>query len=211
MATLAARALIDDDDRRQDTATSFLSRRSVRDTWIAIWVMWILWSLLFLAKQFFKYRVIDTTRDRMVTTSAAVAPNADVYNGVGPTGTSGIADPASDGTLPTTAPVTGRRHQKGLFNRATNDMRERVFRTHDLVRDLTLMLLLVVALNHFGLASGVFVLILTWIYLAIAWMWVGLMLLVESRVLDVLLGSVEMLLLLAMLIGAYVLGWKTYY
>jgi hypothetical protein len=41
-------------------------------------------------------------------------------------------------------------------------------------------------------------------------MWVGLMLLVESRILDVLLGSVEMLLLLAMLIGAYVLGWEAF-
>jgi hypothetical protein len=63
----------------------------------------------------------------MVTTSAAVAPNGEAYNGVAPTGTSGMADPAivaSDGTLPaTTAPATtGRRHRKGLFSRATNDM-----------------------------------------------------------------------------------------
>ncbi|KAF9365495.1 hypothetical protein BGX34_009834 [Mortierella sp. NVP85] len=105
----------------------------------------------------------------MATTSGAVAPNSEAYNGVAPTGTSGIADPASDGTLPATTATSGRRHRKGLFSRATIDM------------------------------------------LAIAWMWVGLMLLVESRILDVMLGSLEMALLLAMLIGAYVLGWKSYY
>ncbi|KAG0290388.1 hypothetical protein BGZ98_003486, partial [Dissophora globulifera] len=29
-----------------DERTLFVGRRSVRDTWIAIWVMWLLWATL---------------------------------------------------------------------------------------------------------------------------------------------------------------------
>lgn len=36
------------------------------------------------------------------------------------------------------------------------------------------------------------------------------MMLVESRILDMLLGSIEMLILLAMLIAAYTIGWTVF-
>ncbi|KAF9202899.1 hypothetical protein BGZ59_001916, partial [Podila verticillata] len=57
------------------------------------------------------------------------------------------------------------------------------------------------------LGSGIVVLVLVWIYLAIALMWALLIMLVESRILDMVLGSIEMLILLAMLIAAYSIGW----
>lgn len=38
-------------------------------------------------------------------------------------------------------------------------------------------------------------------------MWALLMMFVESRILDMVLGSMEMLILLAMLIAAYSIGW----
>jgi hypothetical protein len=38
-------------------------------------------------------------------------------------------------------------------------------------------------------------------------MWAGMLMLVESRIIDVAFGTIQMLLLLAMLIGAYCLGW----
>lgn len=35
-----------DHGRNIDYAVAFLGRRSVRDTWIAIWVLWIVWAML---------------------------------------------------------------------------------------------------------------------------------------------------------------------
>ncbi|KAG0307121.1 hypothetical protein BGZ97_000504, partial [Linnemannia gamsii] len=81
-------------------------------------------------------------------------------------------------------------------------------RTYNLIRDLTLMLLVVVTLNTFGLGSGVTVLVLAWIYLAVALFWAGMMMLIESRVIDMILGSLQMLILLAILIAAYAIGWS---
>ncbi|KAG0323609.1 hypothetical protein BG000_002564 [Podila horticola] len=210
-------------ESRPGEATSFLGRRSVRDTWIALWVLWLLWAGLFIAKQTFG----ETRR-----AEARRVQDARVGHDTGPYSTAAVD---------TTAPVPGevlvsenergrelsespthaeaetaavggtrpaRAHNKGLFVRAVDNMRERIDRTHKLVRDLTLMLLLVVTLNTFGLGSGVVVLVLAWIYLAIALMWALLMMLVESRILDMMLGSIEMLILLAMLIAAYSIGWE---
>ncbi|KAG0053900.1 hypothetical protein BGZ83_000213 [Gryganskiella cystojenkinii] len=120
-----------------------------------------------------------------------------------PTGMAPIITTTGTGPLPhqTTRP------RQGFFGRAMENIRERIDRTHDLVRDLTLMLLLVVTINTFGHGSGVTVLILVWIYLAIAFFWAGMMMLIESRIIDAILGSIEMLLLLAMLVAAYSIGW----
>jgi hypothetical protein len=70
------------------------------------------------------------------------------------------------------------------------------------------MLFLVVTLNTFGLGSGVAVLILAWIFVAIALFWAGLMMLIESRVIDLILGTLAMLLLLGIFIANYVIGWS---
>ncbi|GJJ76526.1 hypothetical protein EMPS_08885 [Entomortierella parvispora] len=107
--------------------------------------------------------------------------------------------------VPTTTPAAPPR--QGSFDRAVENVRERVDRAYDLVRDLTLMLLLVVTVNTFGLGSGIAMLILVWVYLSVAVFWASLMMLIENRIIDMVLGSIEMLLLLAMLIAAYAIGW----
>lgn len=191
------------------TATAFLGRRSVRDTWIAIWVLWLLWALLFLAKQAFGHPRVEVTRGDRVAAVSSSAPNGVVYDVPGATSTS-AAEPVGTASTPppsTTAPIVTTRRRGAFFHRATNSLRERIARTYDLVRDLTLMLVVVVTLNHFGLASGVYVLVMSWIYLAFVFMWAGMLMLVESRIIDVVFGTIQMLLLLAMLIGAYCLGW----
>ncbi|KAF9309271.1 hypothetical protein BG003_009949 [Podila horticola] len=168
-------------ESRPGQATSFLGRRSVRDTWIALWVLWLLWAGLFIAKQTFG----ETRR-----AEARRVQDARVGHDT---------DPYSTAAVDTTAPVPGevlvpenergrelsespthaeaetaavggtrpaRAHHKGLFGRAIDNM------------------------------------------LAIALMWALLMMLVESRILDMMLGSMEMLILLAMLIAAYSIGWE---
>ncbi|KAF9386765.1 hypothetical protein CPC16_007387 [Podila verticillata] len=237
------------ESRNHDEASSFLGRRSVRDTWIVLWVLWLLWAGLFMAKQTFgAARMVEA---RTAQRAAAVGQDT------GPFSTAGVdtAAPVRGEVLIPETEVRGReyaespthaeaivgttggdgghvgaRGDKGFFDRAFDNIRERIDRTHTLVRDLTLMLLLVVTLNTFGkgffvrhlffvacssgdanfhhrLGSGIVVLVLVWIYLAIALMWALLIMLVESRILDMVLGSIEMLILLAMLIAAYSIGW----
>ncbi|KAF9919284.1 hypothetical protein BX616_009987 [Lobosporangium transversale] len=177
----------------------FWGRRSVRDSWIALWVMWMLWMFLFLAKQIFgSPRVYDARGDRVPAGTAA--PD------VGPYGNTAHHE-AAVGT--TTAPVAAPVNQhKGHFGRTANNMRERIRRTHNLVRDLTLMLLLALTVNAFGSGSAVFVNIMAWIFTALAFMWAGAIMMVESRILDMAFGVLEMLSILAILIAAYAMGWR---
>ncbi|KAF8948021.1 hypothetical protein BGZ47_006884 [Haplosporangium gracile] len=199
-------------------SAAFLGRRSVRDTWIAVSVLWIVWAMLFLARQTFgPTRVYDAPRGERVTSSGAPMVSDqgpyDVQNGVA--GTRGAHDPTMVGGANGTTTTAGLGHHggvggrnTGVFSRAVNSVRDRVDRTYKLIRDLTLMLLVVVTLNSFGLGSGVAVLILAWIYVGLALVWAGLIMLIESRVIDLIMGTLEMLLLLGILIAAYVVGWN---
>ncbi|KAG0379642.1 hypothetical protein BGX24_012357 [Mortierella sp. AD032] len=199
-----------------DYTTAFLGRRSVRDTWIAIWVLWIVWAMLL------HRRVFDPPRgERVVTSSTPVVADQGPYdvhhNGSSPiAGDGGARDQDqtilnSDGVGSGAGDVSGagatHRRGNGFFWRAADNVRDRVGRTYSLIRDLTLMLMVVVTVNTFGLGSGVAVLILTWIYLLIALFWAGMMMMIESRIIDVVLGTLQMLILLAILITAFVMGW----
>ncbi|KAF9188021.1 hypothetical protein BGZ51_000894 [Haplosporangium sp. Z 767] len=196
-------------------ATWFFGRRAVRDTWIAIWAMWLLWALLFVAKQAFSAaRITEAQRaERVAAAEPVVIPergpfdvSSDVTPIPGDNLGAGSAMPVATEQLDQPHPV-GTARRGGFSGRIIDNIRDRILRTHDLIRDLTLMLLLVVTVNTFGLGSGILVLILTWIYLAIAFFWAGLMMLIESRILDMVMGTIEMVLLLAMLIAAYAIGW----
>ncbi|KAF9935284.1 hypothetical protein FBU30_004859 [Linnemannia zychae] len=183
----------------------FLGLHSVRSTWIALFVLWIFWALLFLTKQMFGSTQIfgAPNKDRAVATSGApvVAEQGpyDVHDAAP------VTNSAPRAQEPAVATTANRR--SGFFRRSIASMRERVERTHDLIRDLTLMLFLVVAVNTLGQGSGRSVLILTWIYLAFALCWAALLMMVESRVLDLILGLIQMLILLAILIIAFAAGW----
>ncbi|KAG0265400.1 hypothetical protein BG011_004785 [Mortierella polycephala] len=191
-------------------ATQFFGRRAVRDTWIAVWAMWILWALLFVAKQAFSAaRITEAHRTERVAVAEPVAiPERgpfDVSSDVTPIPGDNLG---AGSAMPTAAEQLGQPHS--VISTHPDDRstkRDRILRIHDLIRDLTLMLLLVVTVNTFGHGSGVLVLILTWIYLATAFIWAGLMMLIESRILDMVMGTIKMMLLLAMLIAAYTIGW----
>ncbi|KAF9106594.1 hypothetical protein BGX29_008996 [Mortierella sp. GBA35] len=208
-------------------AAAFLGRRAVRDTWIAIWVLWLVWALLFLAKQTFgSTRVFDAPRSERVitsntpvvtergpyeTTPGGVSPFPDGGGGGGVVGQDQSMVGENTSELGTAhrggGAVAGGAGRGGFFQRAVDNGRDRIERTYNLVRDLTLMLLVVVTINTFGLGSGIAVLILTWIYLAITLFWAGLVMVIESRIIDVVLGSLQILILLAILIAAYAIGW----
>ncbi|KAF9428255.1 hypothetical protein BGZ94_002963 [Podila epigama] len=203
-----ARLPFDNDPMDHYYTTAFLGRRSVRDTWITLFVLWLLWAGLFLAKQLFRHKELR----RAHHAPAAVTTDAGPYSTAG--ATTGQSDlPISDSERMGTTIAPGQsghiraHNDKGFLGRVGNNMRDRVDRTHDLIRDLTLMLLLVVTLNTFGRGSGIAVLVLSWIYLAVAILWAGVMILVESRILDLMMGALAMIILLAMLIAAYSMGW----
>ncbi|KAF9210607.1 hypothetical protein BGZ59_009215, partial [Podila verticillata] len=78
------------ESRNHDEASSFLGRRSVRDTWIVLWVLWLLWAGLFMAKQTFgAARMVEA---RTAQRAAAVGQDT------GPFSTAGVD---------TAAPVRG--------------------------------------------------------------------------------------------------------
>ncbi|KAF9289601.1 hypothetical protein BGZ68_009019 [Mortierella alpina] len=158
-------------------AIAFLGRRSVRDTWITLWVLWLIWALLFLTKQTFgAVRFSQTTPSTgrvatglPVTTGLDRGPYVEGAGSIpgdeqGPTVVTGAAETST----PVHAAGTARTAPGSFFSRAVDNMRDRILRTHNLVRDLTLMLLLVVTLNTFGLGSGIAVLVLSWIYVSVA-------------------------------------------
>ncbi|KAF9539273.1 hypothetical protein EC957_005588 [Mortierella hygrophila] len=213
---------VDEDTGNTGNAASFFGHRSVRDTWIAVSVLWILWAILFVARQAFgSTRVFAAPRgERVASSNAPVSaeqgpydaqdgltpmPGGGAVNGTATTGVAGQRGGAVNGTA-----TTGHAGHHGFFSRSVNNVRDRVDRTYELIRDLTLMLLLVVTLNTFGLGAGVPVLVLAWIYVAIAFFWAGLMMLIESRVIDMMLGTLQMLLLLGIFIAAYVVGWSVF-
>ncbi|KAG0294877.1 hypothetical protein BGZ96_000288 [Linnemannia gamsii] len=217
-----------DHGRNTGYSTDFLGRRSVRDTWIAIWVLWIVWAMLFLAKQTFgPTRVFDVPRsERVITSNTPVVTEQgpyDVHNGMNPAAGDGVRGGQNQTVVgdsgdiaATTTDLAGHRGRGGggnggFFSRTVDSVRDRIDRTYNLIRDLTLMLLVVVTLNTFGLGSSVTVLILAWIYLAIALFWAGITMLIESRVIDIILGSLQMLILLAILVAAYAIGWTVLY
>ncbi|KAK3808149.1 MAG: hypothetical protein JOS17DRAFT_766001 [Linnemannia elongata] len=204
-------------------AVAFLGSSSVRNTWVAVSVLWIIWGILFLARQTFgPTRVFNTPRnERGVSSNAPVVAEQgpyDVQNGSAPISGAGARggvaqdQTAVGGVDSGTATATGHHdaagRNKGFFTRAVDNVRDRIDRTYKLIRDLTLMLFFVVTLNSFGLGSGNTVLILSWIYVAFALLWAGLMMVIESRVIDLILGTIEMLLLFAILIIAFVVGWS---
>ncbi|KAF9905431.1 hypothetical protein EC991_001659 [Linnemannia zychae] len=208
-------------------AAGFLGRRAVRDTWIAVAILWIVWAILFLARQTFgPTRVFDAPRsERGMTSNVPVATEGgpyDVQNGVagggtrdpGPTlgngGVSGAGDVSGAGGV-AHRPGGGVARNRGFLHRTVDSVRDRVDRTYKLVRDLTLMLMVVVTLNTLGLGSGVAVLVLTWIFLGITLIWAGLMMLIESRIIDLVLGFLQMLILLGIVIAAFAIGWDVRY
>ncbi|KAF9117410.1 hypothetical protein BGW39_002214 [Mortierella sp. 14UC] len=71
--------------------------------------------------------------------------------------------------------------------------------------------MVVVTLNTFGLGSGIAVLVLAWIFVAITLFWAGLMMLIESRIIDLIMGFIQMVILLAILIAAFAIGWDVRY
>ncbi|KAF9115507.1 hypothetical protein BGX27_007522 [Mortierella sp. AM989] len=87
---------------------------------------------------------------------------------------------------------------------------DRLKRMQSLLRDLTLMLLVILAFNTFGRGSGVTALILTWIYFVIAILWVGAIFLLDSHILNTIFATVAVLILLAISIVAYSTGWPIF-
>jgi hypothetical protein len=120
---------------------AFLGRRSVRDTWIAVSVLWIIWAMLFVARQAFRStRVFNAPRgERAAATSAPVSaeqgpydvqdgltpmPGGGAGNGTATTGVSGHRGVAGNGTA--TTGVSGHHggagRRGGFCSRAVDDV-----------------------------------------------------------------------------------------
>ncbi|KAG0286166.1 hypothetical protein BGZ98_005197, partial [Dissophora globulifera] len=139
-------------------------------------------------------RLTDVSRtERLAPVQSVIAPEVEAYN------TSAPSEPVEP--VRTSQVVSEARAPKNFLRQFRDNIGERIEKAHNLVRDLTLMLLLVVALNTFGERSMPKP-------LALAFLWAGLVMVIDFRIIDIVLGSVEMLLLLAMLIVAYSVGWR---
>jgi len=242
------------DNPGYETTDGFLTRRSVRDSWIALFLLWIIWAILFITKQavgklsFSRHPPSQpsdplSNRDPGSLSEEGRKNYGGSYTASGgPVGTSGSNVPVTSSTtqvgLGATQAVSAaqqehdiqqenqREHERrqqahprntgitgsgdghrGLLSRGSTNMRERISRTHGLARDLTMMLLLALTLNSFGRGSGVVVLILSWIYVGTALMWLSCALLFRNGVVDAFFGTIQMLLILVILILAFSLGW----
>ncbi|KAG0231937.1 hypothetical protein BGW42_008537 [Actinomortierella wolfii] len=173
---------------------SFLNARSVRNGWIALWCLWMVWALLFLAKQ-----VLGGQAARRVGVphqSAATGTQPGVETGTYTTG-----------QAPATTASTGEVREKGIIGRSVDSLHNRVSRASDLARDLTLFLLIGLTVNSIAHGSGVSVLVLAWIYFVFALIWLGIVLLFENFIIDVIMGVIQFGLILAILSIAYHYGW----
>ncbi|KAF9995058.1 hypothetical protein BGZ79_000155 [Entomortierella chlamydospora] len=150
----------------------------------------------------------ERTASRVDTTGGTTSGGV-TQSGAAPQPTT-QAQPGGEGAV-TEAPLSGGNNAAARpVARAPKNRRYRVKKAHNLARDLTLMLLLVVTLNTFGLGSGVAVLVLTWIFTGFAIIWIASAIVFEHFILDLVFGFIEMALLLAILITAFVMGWAVF-
>ncbi|KAG0253087.1 hypothetical protein DFQ27_007660 [Actinomortierella ambigua] len=178
---LAARDVRDNLSTTQDLI-NFLHSRSVRNGWIALWVLWMVWALLFIGKQ-----VLGGQAARRVG-----APRA------GET----VVTTAGE----TTATTTEYR-EKGIIRRSVDSMHARVTRASDLARDLTVFLLIGLTVNSIAHGAGVSVLALAWIFFVLSVLWIGLVLVIDNFVIDAIMGTIQFGIILAILSIAYHYGW----
>ncbi|KAF9978226.1 hypothetical protein BGZ73_003230 [Actinomortierella ambigua] len=152
----------------------FATSRSVRNAWIALWCLWMIWALLFLAKQ-----VLGGQAARRVGTphhNAAAAP-------------------------------TTEYREKGFIGRGIDSLHARVTRASDLARDLTLFLLIGLTVNSIAHGAGVSVLTLAWIYFVVSVLWLAIVLVFDNFIIDVIMGTIQFGIILAILSIAYRYGW----
>lgn len=126
---------------------TFLDHPHVRTTWIAFMTLWVFWGLTWFVRNAFGG---DSSGGQRDIQSSGNATTVDPETGAA------TANPVHKNAAPLSAPAWS----VGIFNRLN--------RAHDLLRDLTLMLLSVLTLNTFGRASLRGVMILAWIFVALA-------------------------------------------
>jgi hypothetical protein len=151
---------------------SFLQDRHVRTTWIAFMTLWVFWGLAWFVRNAFGGDT-SATQVNTIQSSGQIAADPTLRNNATSTVDPETGAPVNANTDPnaTTAATTGTHHKKvaplaapawslKIFNRLN--------RAHDLLRDLVLMLLSVLTLNTFARASTRGVMIIAWIFVALA-------------------------------------------
>ncbi|CAJ0833546.1 13935_t:CDS:2 [Entrophospora sp. SA101] len=167
-------------DGTGNSLDSFVSANSVRSTWIAFWVLWIVWALLLLVDWITK-RPTHTDVHKDTTTTADGDTTTNINRG-----------------------DHNRQGRGGFLGRLNKGPR----RASRIARDLLLGLLAALVMNTLGRGSGLAVEILAWIFVCFAIIWVGIELIVDNVILRVIFGPVQLAILLTIFILSYALGWR---
>jgi len=154
----------------------------------------MVWAFLFLAKH-----VLSGHSSRRVG-----APHHATTAGGAQTAEGGSY--VNNTTTDTAATRPGNVREKGT-HRGVDSFYDRVARAANLARDLTLFLLIGLTVNSIAHGAGMSVLILAWIFFALSMIWLGLVLVFEHFIVDVILGTILFGIILAILSIAYHYGW----
>ncbi|CAG8644073.1 7305_t:CDS:2 [Ambispora gerdemannii] len=130
---------------------TFFSRGAVRASWIAFFIMFILWAFLWIMNMMLE-------------------------------------------------PENPRR--SGTFSDRS------VKRAHKVARDLLLGMLAALVINSFGRGTAIPGLILFWLYLGLAVIWLGSELMGGNKIVRIAMAPLESLILLVIFILSYAVGWR---
>ncbi|ORY08148.1 hypothetical protein K493DRAFT_201284 [Basidiobolus meristosporus CBS 931.73] len=163
----------------------------VRDSFIALWVLWIVWSLLQICRHVVHWN------DRHFTETSATGPamreRVGSTESTHPTVESQAAAPATTTTVAATP---------GL-----SPFSARVARAETLARNLfiTFLWVLVASALGYGITRGA--MIVAWLYLAFAIVWIGVEFGVSHPISRAGFGVVEFAFALAIMSIAFHFGW----
>ncbi|KAK9703745.1 hypothetical protein K7432_010577 [Basidiobolus ranarum] len=158
----------------------------VRDSFIALWTLWIVWALLQLAKYFFAWN------DRNLTTTTGPVMRERV-------GSTESAHPAVESQTPASTTTT--------VAPTLSTFGGKVARAETLARNLflTLLWVLVASTLGYGITRGS--MIVAWLYFAFALIWIGVEFAISHPVSRVGFGVVQFALAIAIMSIAFRYGW----
>ncbi|KAL1933925.1 hypothetical protein VTP01DRAFT_8015 [Rhizomucor pusillus] len=153
--------------------TEFLTDWHVRVTWVAFTVLWLLWAISWTLRHMFggdaaATNYVDNT-NATSTTATAAAANAPAAGTTDPE--TGAAAPGATTTTTNPNNPGGKLGFLGSPPAWGQNVYNRMNRSHDILRDLVLMLLSVLVINTFARGSTRGVMIVAWIFLAFAIVW----------------------------------------
>jgi hypothetical protein len=159
--------------------TVFLATWYVRVTWIAFTTLWVFWGFIWFLRHAFGGDGSHVNQTNTLASTNPPATATDPETGAAINTGATNAGTANTGAV-NTAPATNKKKFLAAPTWGANVFR-RVNRAHDMLRDLILMLLSVLAVNSFSRGSTRAAMILAWFFVAFAFFYFFVELFFEHR------------------------------